>query len=148
MCRHIITDRSLNSLARRYQPNSWQDLLQDVALKVAELSDKDVERITPYFNYWAVRCIQTTAISQFKSNRLTFTELESEPQQAESRVWEIIHQAEEVIGSAYWYDRELFKLYLDSGSFKAVEAQTGIDHVSVFKTCKRLTEKIKRNVLS
>ena len=117
-------------------------------MKVAELSDTDIDRISPYFNFWAVRCIQTTAISQFRNNRLTFTELDNEPQQQDAEVWDVIRQAEEVIGSAYWYDRELFRLYLDEGGLRKTAKTTGIPIKSIRQSVSKTISQIRKNVLS
>lgn len=50
------------------------------------------------------------------------------------------------INSLYWYDQEIVKLYMKLGSYRAIEAETGIPWESCYKTVKRACARILKNV--
>ncbi len=50
------------------------------------------------------------------------------------------------INSLYWYDQEIVKLYMKLGSYRAIEAETGIPWESCYKTVKRACAIILKNV--
>jgi hypothetical protein len=52
----------------------------------------------------------------------------------------------EVIEELYWYDCEMVKLYMKLGNYRQIEAETGIPHVSCFKTVKKAFAQIKQRL--
>lgn len=50
------------------------------------------------------------------------------------------------IDNLYWYDREIVRLYLKLGNYRAVESETGIPWESCYKTIKSACKKIKAKV--
>lgn len=50
------------------------------------------------------------------------------------------------IDNLYWYDKEIIKLYLKLGNYRAVEAETGIPWESIYKTVQKACKKIKLKV--
>ena len=44
----------------------------------------------------------------------------------------------------YWYDRELFKIYLSEGSLRKSEQATGIPYVSIKVTVDKVRKKLKK----
>lgn len=48
------------------------------------------------------------------------------------------------IPNLYWYDAKLISLYMDLGSFRAIEQATRIPHVSCYKTIKKSFAELKR----
>lgn len=50
------------------------------------------------------------------------------------------------IDNLYWYDREIVKLYLELGTYRAVEEATGIPFESVYKTVIKSCRQIKKKV--
>lgn len=52
----------------------------------------------------------------------------------------------DAIDTLYWYDKEIIKLYLKLGTYRAVEDETGIPWESVYKTVQKACQKIKLKV--
>lgn len=50
------------------------------------------------------------------------------------------------IDNLYWYDKEIVKLYLELGTYRAVEAETGIPFESIYKTVQKSCNQIKKKV--
>lgn len=57
-----------------------------------------------------------------------------------------IERIEDLLEGMYWYKRDLFKLYLECGSLRKVEAEVGIDHCSVRNTVNEVKKEIKENL--
>lgn len=52
-------------------------------------------------------------------------------------------RAMEAIESLYWYDRELVKLYIKFGNYRAIEKDTGIPWESCYSTIRKSIKKIQ-----
>lgn len=153
MCLHIISDPSLKSLAYNLASKDRQDLLQELALIVCEKSDDELEKIHGYFNFWCVRtminmCGKRGNFTKKYSdkypdiNELRFTaELEYDPSKDD-----MLEKVNEILEGVYWYKRDLFKLYFELGTYRAVEDDVDIDHVSVYNTVKDVEKHIKENL--
>lgn len=50
----------------------------------------------------------------------------------------------EEIDRLYWYDAEMIRLYLKLGTFRAMQKQTGIPHISCFKNIKKSLITLKK----
>jgi len=154
MCKHIITDPSLGSLAYRLAATNKNDLLQELALIVCEKEEKELKKIEGYFNFWCVRTMINMA-----GKRGSFTKLYSHEQpnaedinfehEYDHSVEEQIEKVNEVfefIKNEYpngWYKRDLFKLYVECGSLRKVEKEVGINYSSVYNTVKEVKDIIK-----
>lgn len=154
MCKHIITDPSLGSLAYRLAGNNKADLLQELSLIVCEKDEKELQKIDSYFNFWCVRTMINMA-----GKRGSFTKLYSREQpnaedinfehEYDYTVDEQIERLHEVFDYIKkqspngWYKRDLFKLYVECGSLRKVEKEVGINYSSVYNTVKEVKEIIK-----
>jgi hypothetical protein len=56
-------------------------------------------------------------------------------------------QALHAVEELYWYDRQIVKLYMELGTFRAIEKVTGIPWESAYKTYKRVCREIKEKVV-
>lgn len=54
--------------------------------------------------------------------------------------------AVEEVDKLHWYDKGLIELYMKHGSFRAIQAQTKIPHVSAYKTIKKAFAGIKKKM--
>jgi hypothetical protein len=51
------------------------------------------------------------------------------------------------VDDLYWYDREILKLYIELGNYRAIEKKTGIPYASAYKTVQKVIKEIKQKVL-
>ena len=56
---------------------------------------------------------------------------------------EMLDRVDKALEGVYWYKRELFKLYVECGSFRKVEKEVGINYLSVFHTVKDVKNRLK-----
>lgn len=159
LCNHILTNRSLGSLAYNLVGNKKKDLMQELGLIVCEMDDKQREKIDGYFDFWCVR----TMINMTSSNG-HFTKLYNprplnpddvnfdRVDEYDYTIDEMVNKIEGVLDeieneqSRGWYKKELFKLYLEQGSFRKVEKDVGINYLSVFNTVKALKMEIRERI--
>lgn len=159
LCKHILTDKSLSSLAYNLVGNKKKDLLQELGLIICEMDDQQRNKIEGYFNFWCVR-----TMINMTSPRGNFTKLYSPKllnQEAvnfdrldeyDYTIDELIEKVESALDEIAseqrrgWYKKELFKLYLQHGSFRKVEKDVGINYLSVFNTVKGLKNEIKEKL--
>ena len=61
-----------------------------------------------------------------------------------TKTLERLRKEDNSTGSGFPYRTELFKLYLEHGSFRKVEAEIDVIHMSIYKTVKGVKEEIKK----
>jgi hypothetical protein len=126
---HLVNDPSLKRLAKRTAGDVWEDVLQEVGVVICSKSDEELERIANYFDFWCVR----TIINMTASKRVTGKYRERsddnvqvadiEAEEYTTDIDDTAKQIEAELKRLHWYDREMFLLYVQSGSFrKASEA--------------------------
>ena len=153
LCNHLLTDPSLNSLAYRLAGDDKADLMQEMALLILEESDEKIEKIANYFNFWCVR-----VMINITGKRGSFTKKYSKKyinaedwyfdsqQDYDNETDEVLEKVDDILKHVYWYKRDLFKLYLECGSLRKVEAEVGIPFVSVYNTVKEVKKTIKESL--
>lgn len=162
MCRHIVTDPSLKSLAynlgSRVNDNigsarNRDDLLQELALIVCEMTDKEREKIYGYFNFWCVRTMinmcgkRGNFTKKYARKPINIEEAKFDIESVyDTSIDDVLDRLDEILEGVYWYKRELFKTYLECGTFRAVENEVGINYVSVYHTVKDVKKHIKNNL--
>jgi hypothetical protein len=52
----------------------------------------------------------------------------------------------EEVDKQYWYNKGLINLYMKHGTYRAVQEETGIPHVSIYKTIQKSFKEIKSKV--
>lgn len=147
---HLYNDSSLRTLAERLCGGLADDLIQEVGLAICEKSEQECEKLEQYFNFWCVRVMMNMCSNgKFKKiyedtyldwSELTFSYDYDKELDAK------LDKVEAALKDVYWYKRELFKLYLECGSLRKVEAATGIDHCSVAATVKEVKKELSKKV--
>jgi hypothetical protein len=130
-----------------------EDLLQELALIVCELTDEQREKIHGYFNFWCVRtminmCGKRGAFTKkYTEKRWDVEELRFEAELVyDGDKDDMLEKVDEILKGVYWYKRDLFKLYFELGTYRAVESDVEIDHVSVYNTVNEVKKHIKENL--
>jgi hypothetical protein len=157
----IITDlfvsKDFTGCIAKMKPECLQDELKsEVALILCEMSE---EKILELYNsgglkFYTVRIILNLIKSntspfykKFRGNNIELSEL-IEPfiEQPEPCLNDKKDSAILGIENLYWYDREIIKLYGKLGTYRAVEAETGIPFESIYKTVQRACKAIRKKV--
>lgn len=89
--------------------------------------------------------IQDLLLQESESNQEYAGQVFSILERREKRE-EMEDQAIAEIDKLYWYDRELVKLYLKHGNYRAIEQETNIPWESVYKTIQKAFKRIKLKV--
>jgi hypothetical protein len=149
LCNQVLNDHSLNSLAYRLVGEDRDDLIQELALIICEKEDKELEKLSQYFNFWCVR-----VMINMTGARGNFTKLYSKKYinvedlnfdslvEYDGNIDEILDRVDEILKSTYWYKRELFKLYVECGSLRKVQGAVGINYSSVYNTVREVKQTI------
>lgn len=149
----LFTSKDFNACIRKMEPKNLQDELKsEVALILCE---KPEEKILELYNsgglkFFTVRIILNLIKSNsspfYKKFRANFIELSEiiEPviQEYDAEINTRKDQAIEHLEGLYWYDREIIKLYAEHGTYRKVEAATGIPFESVYLTVKKARKQI------
>ncbi len=165
MCKHIITDPSLRSLAynlsEKVNGNQGStelrdDLLQELALIVCEKTDEELDKMSSYFNFWCVRTMiymcgkRGEFTKKYGKKYYIYEDVNFDIRlEYDVTVDELIDKVEGILNdigndkNRGWYRKELFKTYLECGTFRAVERDVGINYVSVYNTVKEVKNHIK-----
>jgi len=152
LCKRLLTEPSLRSLALKLAKDKHEDLIQEVALVICEM-DKP-EKIEGYFNFWCVRTMinMTSSTGKFwkkhsdryydidELSSVIRSEYDKEPDEFWNDLDRIFDPKKE------WYHREVIRLYYEAGSYRNVEALTGINHVSIYNTVKEAKQMIQERI--
>lgn len=131
LCNHIATDKRLRHYADRLTHGQGAEITQQIALIVCELPIEKQAAIEPHFNFWCVRTAQILA-AKFNRERLGTEPLPDIPDTQPTP--EITPD----LSTLYWYDREIFLLYADLGSARAVARKVGLHAPHVAEVVKRV----------
>lgn len=155
LCRQILKDPSLNSLAYRLAGDDKKDLLQELALIICEKEEQELEKISNYFNFWCVRVLINMTgnngnfSKKYRAVRYNYEDVNFNiKQDYDHSIDDLIEKVEGILAeiatedSRGWYKKLLFQVYLECGSLRKVEQEVGIDHSSVYLTVKEVKEKI------
>jgi hypothetical protein len=136
----------------------WEDLRQEISLIVLEYDEEKIIELIhkgkPVFKFWIVRvcCNQlhskngkmfkqyNTLLPIENVNRL-MSEIDLNQYDHNT-----IDQVQKLIDKLYWYDKEILKMYIESGSVRKVAQLTGIPHTSIFITIKNIQKCIKQSL--
>lgn len=150
LCNQMINDPSLNALAYRLAGGDKNDLLQELALIICEKTDEELEKIEDYFNFWCVRVMinmtgkRGNFTKQYRPERINYEEISFyHDLEYDGEIDDVLDKVDEILKGVYWYKRELFKLYIECGSFRKVESEVGINYLSVFHTVKDVKNQLK-----
>lgn len=150
LLKRLFNDESLKGLSLRLAGELSNDLLQEVGVVICEKTEDECRKLEGYFNFWCVKVMMNmTSKGKFKKPYqepyLDFNELKFS-YDYNPDVDKQIERIEDLLEGMYWYKRDLFKLYLECGSLRKVEAEVGIDHCSVRNTVNEVKKEIKENL--
>lgn len=159
LCRQVLRDSSLNSLAYNLSGQNKKDLIQELCLIICEKEDEELSKMDSYFNFWCVRTLinitgtRGSFTKKYRPHRLVYEDVKFDSElDYDKSVDELLDSIEGILNKIEdseargWYKRRLFKLYLDCGSLRKVEKEVGINYSSVYLTVKEVKEKIKKEL--
>lgn len=133
------------------------DIYQELMLAICELPESKLSHIMSggWLKFWCIR-VATNISRQHSLSRhfqhkkeVNYTTIPEDlrgcyeiEEQIDASIK--IEAIEKHLKSIHWYDSALFKLYLEKGSFRAVEEDTGINFQSVRWTVNKVYEGINK----
>jgi hypothetical protein len=158
----LFTSKEFNDCIKKMQPVELQDDLKaEVALILCEHSAEKIMSIYTSsgmrgIKFYTVRII----LNLIQSNTSPFYKKYRQPVYEFSDVIHDIKQQEDinedrieaelkeqevlnVIDEMYWYDKEMIKLYLETGSYREMQRVTGIPSGSCYDTIQMSINKIR-----
>lgn len=150
----IIKDGRLRSICNRMA--NGEDIFQDVILAILEMPQDRIQTITEggYLIFYAITMANRIGGAHNKLSKYYNAQREqltdklpdrcqsqdlSDKVSAQIQLQKIDNQ----MATMSWYDREIFKLYMEFGSFRKVEAETGIPYSSVRVTVEKVRGRLK-----
>lgn len=149
---HLTTDPSLRRLAKRTAGDVWEDVLQEVGVVICGKSDEELERISQYFDFWCVRTIinmtaskrVTGKYSERSDDNVQVADIEADEYSTD--IDETAKQIDAELQRLNWYDREMFMLYVQSGSFRKASEVTRIPVSSIHLTVTGVRNQLKKKI--
>jgi hypothetical protein len=156
----LFVSKEFNDCIRKMEPIDLQDDLRaEVALILCEHSD---EKIISIYNshpnalkYYTVRIILNLIKSNtspfYKKYRQPVGQFNDEYDHSDDNENIDIRLANElkeekalsIIDSMYWYDKEMIKLYMETGNYRKMQKVTGIPWGSCYDTIQMALNKIR-----
>lgn len=157
----LFKSREFNDCINKMEPEHLRDdLRSEVVLILLETPEEKIQLINEQVNglkYYTVRVIlnliQSKTSKFYKQYRqqlaelndrfaYEFTDLEEREQREEME-----DKALGEVDNLYWYNKEMVRLYLQHGNYRAIEEITRIPYSSAYKTIQRSLQEIKLKVL-
>ena len=149
------------------EPCHKDDLNQEVMLVLLSKPSEYIIEVykSDYFRWYVVRVIMNIyrmPKSKFVTENNKYTEmpeaiergLESTPDSDIEElmqidlIYELKQRAtQEIIDSLYWYDKEIFKLWMDNMNAKKIARDTNISHREILRVINEVKHKIKERLL-
>lgn len=163
----LFKSKDFKNCILKMKPEHLQDdLRSEVMLILCESTEEKILALhgSGGLKFYTVRIIlnliQSNTSPFYKKFRTTHLELESREtdQEYAGQVFSILadKEREEIevkkdlaiseIESLYWYDREIVKLYVKLGTYRAVEEETGIPFESIYKTVQKSCKQIRAKI--
>jgi DNA-directed RNA polymerase specialized sigma24 family protein len=127
-------------------------VLQEIGIVLCSKSNTELERISQYFNFWCARTIMNMSSRKGVVGRIDVlidgnVEVSDTPDIVEeSNITEMANQANKILAGMPWYDRELFKVYLQEGSFRNVAKATKLPLSSVYSSISQVQIKLRKQI--
>ena len=144
--------RDINEAIRKMQPYELQDdLKQEVFLVLCEMETSRLHQMyrDGYLKYFIVRTILNMAKSDRSNFSRTFRRVYEpvEDNYHETEYDDSIHQklaaSMEIL---HWYEKEVFRLYSETGNLLQVSRDTQIPYRSLLKTIKKVKTLLKYKI--
>lgn len=134
-----------------------QDLKQEIILIVCEWDDEKVVSLYEQnkLDFYVVKVILNQLTNKYREFHKQFrgqstVELSEDQVAQEENIQarELKEQLEDFtlseIDNLYWYEAKLVRLYMELGTFRAIEEATKIPYVSCYKTIRKALDILKR----
>tara|TARA_R110000751_G_scaffold86889_16_gene172649 strand:- start:149 stop:724 length:576 start_codon:yes stop_codon:yes gene_type:complete len=151
----LLGDPELKGLAKSVCPKHSDDLIQEIALLLMEMSDDKWRQINEggYLRFYVVRTLLNMATSKrsnFAKKYNLFNTTNEVPEQIDSEGYDYekeldMRTLEVLVDELYWYDKEVLKLWLEEGSYRKVSKKVGIPFKSIGNSVKKSLETIRNN---
>lgn len=144
----MLNNASLRSLALRLTGDKADDLIQEVALVLCEKTDDELERISEYFNFWAVRTMMNMAAPRAKmakyEERMASQYFEVADSPYDPTEDEMVRKANNELNRMHWYRKKMFEEYIKVGSMRELSRQTEIPLNTISGTIREVREELKQ----
>jgi hypothetical protein len=143
-------DKELKKICKKIGGNLSDDLYQELMVILLEYNKQKLIEIynKGYYKYFLVK----TLTNQFNSNSSPFNKL-YRPKEVEVISYDydlnidiLAAKIEDKLNELHWYDKELFKAYLISGSYRKLSKQTNIPFNSISRTVNHVKNFIRNNL--
>lgn len=151
-----LTDKKYLRICRNITGGNllYKDLYQETILIILEMSEEkfsEVKCLECLFIKLADRQWNSSTSPFYYSHRKPITAIINEPDdeydyEADKRTEEQLHLTHSEIKGSYWYDREIFKMFMELGGVRAVSRKTGIPKSSIALTINSIRKKIKEKL--
>ena len=143
-------DKELRQICRKIGGNLSDDLFQELMVILLEYNEQKLIDIynKGYYKWFLVK----TLTNQFNSNSSPFNKKYS-PKDIDHIITDsydhsidiMIDKVNNKLNQLHWYDRELFKAYIESGSYRKLSKQTDIPFNSISRTINNVKNYIRNN---
>lgn len=143
-------DKDLRQICRKIGGNLSDDLFQELMVILLEYNEQKLIDIynKGYYKWFLVK----TLTNQFNSNSSPFNK-KYRPKDIDYIITDnydysidiMIDKVNNKLNQLHWYDRELFKAYIESGSYRKLSKQTDIPFNSISRTINNVKNYIRNN---
>ena len=143
-------DKELRQICRKIGGNLSDDLFQELMIILLEYNQEKLIDIynKGYYKWFLVK----TLTNQFNSNSSPFNK-KYRPKDIDYIISDsydhsidiMIDKVNNKLNQLHWYDRELFKAYIESGSYRKLSKQTDIPFNSISRTINNVKNYIRNN---
>lgn len=157
----LYKSREFNDCIGKMEPEHLRDdLRSEVVLILLETPEEKIKQLHEQVNglkYYTVRIIlnliQSKTSKFYKQYRQQLAQLHdrfayeaADLEEREQRE-QVEDKAMSEIDNLYWYNKEMVKLYIEHGNYRAIEEITRIPYSSAYKTIQKSFQEIKQKVL-
>ena len=130
-------------------PDDFDDIIQDMYIKVFERLNEggDIKYNDDSINYYYIfKILRSLFVNMKRREKNTIIvdldylyKIESDQANTETYL-----KIEDELKTMYWYDRKIFEIITEGESISKLSRKTGISYHSLYKTFKKVKNKIKR----
>ncbi len=151
----LRNDRELMTFAKQIAGDKWEDVVQEIGIVLCAKTEPELQKLIPYYRFWCIRTmsnmISPTGIIGRKESKIDrnvdVTNLFESLQDTDaSEDIDTAKQANVILDTFTWYERELFREYALQGSLRKVSLATKIPLMSVHQTVYKVKTIIKKKL--
>lgn len=149
---HVLNDPSLTGRMMTLSGQNWKDCQQELLLILCEKDEDYLKKIESYFDFWCVRTIRNMngkrgVMAQYRTKTLDkyeFKEYEAQTDEYVKRYSEdVLNVFEDDAEELSWYEKMMFKAYIEEGSMDKLSKLTKIPKVTIWDTINEIKFKLK-----